>query len=119
DYVGLGIGAVSTVTGRRWRNAPGLRRYVEALESGERPPREVELLDDDTRARERLMLGLRLDEPLALDEALEGALDRPAPDRLERDGFVRVEQAAGSRRELRLTERGRPLGGGVTAALLA
>ena len=66
DYVGLGIGAVSTVEGVRWRNRPGLRGYVDALE--------------------RLTtLGL-----------------------VVRDGEA-----------LRLTERGRFLGGAVTAELLA
>jgi putative oxygen-independent coproporphyrinogen III oxidase len=118
DYLGLGVGAVSTVAGRRWRNPPGLRRYVESLEHGERPAREVELLDEETRARERLMLGLRLDEPVTLDASLEEAVDGSALERLARDGFVHVEHG-GERREIRLTERGRPLGGGVTAELLA
>src|SRR6185437_15269245 len=45
DYLGLGIGAVSTVDGRRWRNAPGLRGYLETLEAGQQPAREVEVLD--------------------------------------------------------------------------
>jgi oxygen-independent coproporphyrinogen-3 oxidase len=119
DYLGLGVGAVSTVRGQRWRNAPGLRRYVEALERGGRPPRELELLDEGTRARERLMLGLRLDESLALDARLERALDHPALERLQRHGFVQVEAAGGTRRAIRLTDRGRPLGGGVTSELLA
>jgi oxygen-independent coproporphyrinogen-3 oxidase len=118
DYLGLGIGAVSTVHGRRWRNAPSLRRYIAALERGERPPREREVLDEDTRARERLMLGLRLDEPLALDTPLERTLDRTALDRLRRGGLVRVDGADGTR-AITLTDRGRPLGGGVTAELLA
>ena len=66
DYLGLGIGAVSTIDGRRWRNAPSLPRYIAALERGERPPREVEELPPEVRDTERLMLGLRLDEPLPL-----------------------------------------------------
>ena len=119
DYLGLGIGAVSTVGGTRWRNAPGLRGYVEALGRGERPSREVELLDDETRARERLMLGLRLDESLALDPSLEGALDAAALDRLTRDGLVDVVDANSAGRAIRLTDRGRPLGGGITAELFA
>ena len=73
-------------TGRGGGTAPGLRGYLEALERGERPPRELELLDDATRARERLMLGLRLDEPLQLDASLEGALDEPALARLSTVG---------------------------------
>jgi oxygen-independent coproporphyrinogen-3 oxidase len=119
DYLGLGIGAVSTVGGVRWRNAPGFGGYLDALERGERPPREVEQLDDGTRAQERLMLGLRLDEPLALDPALEDALDQPAVERLARGGFVDLLVGNDAVRSIRLTGRGRPLGGGVTAELLA
>jgi putative oxygen-independent coproporphyrinogen III oxidase len=119
DYLGLGIGAVSTVDGTRWRNASGLRGYLETLERAERPPREVEVLDDATRARERLMLGLRLDERLELDPSLESALDEPALARLSTRGLIDVVGASGDGRAIRLTDRGRPLGGGVTAALLA
>ncbi len=113
DYLGLGIGAVSTVAARRWRNAPGLARYVTALASGRRPPRELEQLDAEVRRRERVMLGLRLDEPLAL-AGLEEALDPQALTRLERLGLARSDEAT-----LALTARGRFLGGGVTADLLA
>src|SRR5262249_38493933 len=48
DYLGVGIGAVSTVGERRWRNAPSLGRYAAALARGERPAREVEELDRET-----------------------------------------------------------------------
>src|SRR6185503_10255201 len=44
DYLGLGVGAVSTIENRRWRNAPSIRGYLEALEAGRRPPRELEEL---------------------------------------------------------------------------
>ena len=44
DYLGIGIGAVSTIESRRWRNAPSLPRYVAALARGEAPPREDEEL---------------------------------------------------------------------------
>src|SRR6185503_1385638 len=40
DYLGVGIGAVSTIGGLRWRNAPSLAGYVASLARGERPPRE-------------------------------------------------------------------------------
>jgi oxygen-independent coproporphyrinogen-3 oxidase len=119
DYLGVGIGAVSTVAGRRWRNPPRLSAYVTALEQGRRPAREVELLDDATRARERLMLGLRLDDPVLLDAGLEHALDEPALRRLVGHGLVQVDSSTADARTLRLTDRGRPLGGGVTAELLA
>jgi oxygen-independent coproporphyrinogen-3 oxidase len=113
DYLGIGIGAVSTLAGTRRRNAPSLARYCAALERGEEPPRELEQLDAETRAAERVMLGLRLDEPLPV-AGLEDALDDDALERFVRLGLV--ERAAGT---VRLSERGRFLGGGVTAELLA
>ena len=66
DYLGLGIGAVSTVSGERRRNLPSLSRYVEALAAGVSPPRELETIDRETHMRELLLLGLRLDEPVTL-----------------------------------------------------
>ena len=113
DYLGIGVGAVSTIEGRRWRNTPRLAAYIEALESGSRPPCEVELLPEDVRRRERVMLGLRLDQPLALGD-LAQVVDREALARLEHLGLVRADDHA-----LALTARGRFLGGGVTADLLA
>jgi oxygen-independent coproporphyrinogen-3 oxidase len=113
DYLGLGIGAVSTVAGRRWRNAPKLAAYLGALVAGAVPPREVEELDSATRTRERLMLGLRLDRPMPL-AAVARAVEPNALARLERAGLV--ERRNG---DLRLTKRGRFLGGAVTAELLA
>jgi oxygen-independent coproporphyrinogen-3 oxidase len=117
DYLGLGIGAVSTIEGLRRRNAPRLERYFAALAAGQAPPRELEPLDGDVRRRERLLLGLRLDEPLVL-AGLEPALDRDALGRLERLGLAARGDEDGAE-TLALTERGRFLGGGVTAELLA
>jgi oxygen-independent coproporphyrinogen-3 oxidase len=113
DYLGLGVGAVSTIENRRWRNAPSLHRYVAALARGERAHRDVEVLSERERRTERLMLGLRLDEPLPLDDVTD-VIDDAELARLADGGLV-------LRREgwLRLTSRGRLLGGGVTARLLA
>jgi oxygen-independent coproporphyrinogen III oxidase len=113
DYLGLGVGAVSTIENRRWRNAPSLRRYVDALESGRRPPREPEELPAEVRATERLMLGLRLDEPLPLAE-VAAAVDEAELRRVVAAGLAEAERGV-----LVLTPRGRFLGGGVTARLLA
>ena len=113
DYLGLGIGAVSTVGDLRWRNAPRLAHYVRALRAGEPPAREFERLDRRTRLRERLMLGLRLDRPLPLG-AVDAVVDAAALERLERLGLT-VRSDGG----LVLTRRGRFLGGGVTADLMA
>jgi oxygen-independent coproporphyrinogen-3 oxidase len=116
DYLGIGVGAVSTVAGVRRTNRPGLARWVAALCAGVRPPRDVELLDEETRERERLLLGLRLDEPLAVAD-VENVLDASALERMAAGGLVEVH-ANGRGPELRLTRRGRFLGGGVTAELV-
>jgi oxygen-independent coproporphyrinogen-3 oxidase len=121
DYLGVGVGAVSTLATERRRNLPSVGRYVAALEAGGAPPRETERLDGSTRAVERLMLGLRLDEPLAFaavdgDAAPDGRslLDGAALERLAGRGLVELGQGT-----IRLTPRGRLLGDAVTAALLA
>jgi oxygen-independent coproporphyrinogen-3 oxidase len=108
DYLGIGVGAVSTLAGERRRNTPKLSKYLRGDYD-----REIELLDETTRARERVMLGLRLDEPLPL-AGIRHTLD-PA-------GLARVEQLGLAEHDdetLALTARGRFLGGAVTAELLA
>jgi putative oxygen-independent coproporphyrinogen III oxidase len=118
DYLGLGIGAVSTIRGRRWRNTPRLGTYMRSLEQGEPPAREVELLSGDVVRRERLMLGLRLDEPLSLT-GIADVVDPAALSRLRLLGLVSEAQEGPEADTLLLTARGRLLGGGVTADLLA
>ena len=116
DYLGLGIGAVSTVCGERRRNLPSLSRFVAALAADERPPREVEPIDEATHGRELLMLGLRLDEPVVVADVTD-ALDGDALGRLLELGLVeRTRNGRGD--ELRLSRRGRFLGGGVAAELM-
>ena len=117
DYLGVGIGAVSTVGGERRRNLPSLPRYVAALAAGAPPPREIEPIDEATHVRELLMLGLRLDEPVVLADVGD-ALDRDALARIVELGLVQVT-TNGRGEELRLTRRGRFLGGGVAADLIA
>ena len=114
DYLALGVGAVSTIDGRRWRNTPRLAGYMEALEREIAPEREIEPLSHDVQRRERVMLGLRLDEPLVLGD-LADVVDEHAVSRLQLLGLVRGDA---ERQTLALTRRGRFLGGGVTADLL-
>jgi oxygen-independent coproporphyrinogen-3 oxidase len=118
DYLGVGIGAVSTLGGRRGRNGASIGRYIAALKAGEEPPHELERLDGPTKAQERLMLGLRLDEPLPL-AGLEPVIDAAALERMVRGGLAVVGHGPRGEETLALTARGRFLGGGVTAELLA
>jgi oxygen-independent coproporphyrinogen III oxidase len=117
DYLGIGVGAVSTIENRRWRNTPRLTPYTDALARGDRAGREVEALTDAVRREERLMLGLRLDEPLVL-APVDAAVDHAGLERMERLGLASVSRLA-DRATVSLTRRGRLLGGGVTAEILA
>jgi len=73
---------------------------------------------------ERVMLGLRLDEPLPL-APLEHALDPVELERFAKLGLVELGVVPDRRAEggdpgtLTLTRRGRFVGGGLTARLLA
>lgn len=112
DYLGVGIGAVSTVGGRRWRNAPRLEEYVARLGRGETPRRTVEVIDDAVARRERWMLGLRLDGPLDLGWA--GPPDHPeALDRLAGLGLVEADDGS-----VRLTREGRFVQNAVLGELM-
>jgi putative oxygen-independent coproporphyrinogen III oxidase len=112
DYVGIGVGAVGTMGGTRQRNRAGLQSYIAALEGGALPPASTEIIDSDTRRRERWMLGLRLAEPF--DTALAGPPDHPEElARLTEIGLAEVDGAM-----LSLTERGRFLQNGVVGRLM-
>jgi len=120
DYVGLGIGAVSTVRGQRWRTTPRLGPYLAALRAGRPPLRELEPLADSVRREERVMLGLRLDEPLEV-ATVAASVDPDALARVQRLGLAELLPLEPGRagEALTLTRRGRLLGDAVTADLLA
>jgi len=93
DYLGVGVGAHAHEDGRRWWTTRSTSRYLEAVEASGTDPMardalgrvrdvtEEEVLDDEARALERLMLGLRLaegihpfDVPPLATEALDDAV---------------------------------------------
>ena len=77
DWWGIGPGAHSHVDGVRWWNAKHPRTYADALASGATPEAGREVLTDDDKRVERVMLALRMREGLAASEVSdEGWLDR-------------------------------------------
>jgi oxygen-independent coproporphyrinogen III oxidase len=117
DYLGLGIGAVSTLGNERRRNTPRLNGYLSALGRGVPPERQVELLDERVRGQERVMLGLRLDTGLTLAAASD-VVDEAVLARFERVGLACRRAERDGPERLVLTPLGRRLGGAVTADLL-
>jgi oxygen-independent coproporphyrinogen-3 oxidase len=98
DYLGLGPSACSTIRARRWRNLPDTKAYLEQIARPESVRVENEELDDATRARERIMFGLRMREGVALGEFLG---DTSRLRELETQGLA-FEDAG----RIRLTPRG-------------
>ena len=114
DYLGLGVGAVSTIENRRWRNAPSLHRYLAAHARGERPEREVETLSAERagdRARDARACG-------STSRCRSPASGTSSTARRS-TAWPRAGWRCTARAPLTLTPRGRLLGGGVTARLLA
>ena len=98
DYLGLGPSACSTVGSLRWRNVPDTRAYADRLARGESVREETETLDPATRAKERIMFGLRMQEGVA---RAEFGPDAPRLKELAANGLAIEDHG-----RVRLTPRG-------------
>ena len=67
DWWGVGPGAHSHVGGVRWWNVKHPAAYADRIGSGHSPAHAREVLDDDSRRVERVLLELRLREGLPTD----------------------------------------------------
>lgn len=65
DYLGLGPSASSTIEGKRWKNPDSLHEWQRAIKVGVIAP-TVEQLDAAARAKELLMLHLRMNKGLSI-----------------------------------------------------
>ncbi len=89
DYLGLGPSAISTLDGVRWKNVPDTARYVSQIQSIGHALIESETLDAEARRLERIALGLRTKDGIAL-----GLLDSDARGRAAHfasEGLARIE----------------------------
>ena len=118
DWWGVGPGAHSHVGGVRWWNVKHPRAYADRLAHGLSPAAGREVVDGDTAALERVMLGVRIAEGLPLDDV--PAQSRRAVAGLVADGLVDPRAALGAdgARRLVLTRRGRLLADAVVRALV-
>jgi len=106
DYLGLGPSACSTIGTMRWKNVPDTRAYAERIASGESVREELEEIDAATRAKERIMFGLRMREGVAR----ELFSDEAQLMKLETDGLAFEEKG-----RVRLTPRGQLVADSVAA----
>jgi oxygen-independent coproporphyrinogen-3 oxidase len=111
DWWGVGPGAHSHVGGVRWWNVRHPAAYAERIAAGSSPAHGRELLDEETRRVERVLLELRLRDGLPV-EALD-ELGRRAVDEQVRRGLLTAVDD-----RLVLTAQGRLLADGVVRDLL-
>ena len=116
NWWGIGPGAHSHVGGVRWWNVKHPSAYAQRLATAQSPAAARELLDDEQRYDERVLLGTRLVEGLPVGD-LRGS-GRAAVAGLVADGLV-DGVAAVSRGRVVLTRRGRLLADTVVHRLLA
>ena len=111
DWWGVGPGAHSHVSGTRWWNVKHPAAYVERLRAGQSPAVGREVLDDDTRAVEEILLGVRMADGLPVDRLT--VAQRGEVEVLVSDGLGGV--VAG---RFRLTRSGRLLADAVVRRLV-
>ena len=120
DWWGVGPGAHSHVGGVRWWNVKHPAAYAARLAAGVSPALAREVLDEETRRVERVLLETRLVTGLPLDRAglgRAGRRTRAGRGRLA-GGPGRAGGRARGRAVLTLTRRGRLLADAVVRALL-
>jgi oxygen-independent coproporphyrinogen-3 oxidase len=117
DWWGVGPGAHSHVGGVRWWNVKHPRAYAERLEAGLSPAAGREVLSDDTRALERVLLEVRLVGGLPTTALSDDG--RHAVAGLVADGLVEPRPALDrSDPRVVLTRRGRLLADTVVRTLV-
>jgi oxygen-independent coproporphyrinogen-3 oxidase len=114
NWLGIGPGAHAHVGGVRWWNVKHPTAYAARLAAGASPAHAREVLDQDTRRTERVLLEIRLSDGLPLDVLADRASAEAALAELVGDGLVTVD-----RDRLVLTLRGRLLADAVVRALVA
>lgn len=115
DWWGFGPGAHSHLNGVRWWNVKHPAAYAERIGAGESPALEREILDDEQRVYESVLLGVRVRDGIAIDSL--GPLGRAAVAGLIADELVDGQSAIAGR--VVLTRRGRLLADFVVRTLLA
>lgn len=114
DWWGVGPGAHSHIGDLRWWNVKHPQAYARHLAAGRLPVDDGEILSAQERSLERVMLGLRLREGLAIADLPEG--QRTEVDVLVADQLVTVASADDGDRVV-LTDRGRLLADAVVRRL--
>ncbi len=118
-YIGCGPAAHSHWHGRRYANVPDLQRYISAMTNGDSAVEFEETLDPEAKARETLVMGLRLLEGVHRDmfHAATG-YDYRSLAGAQIDQLIAIGMLEEINDTLRLTERALFVSDGVFAELV-
>jgi putative oxygen-independent coproporphyrinogen III oxidase len=114
DWWGVGPGAHSHLDGTRWWNVRHPAAYAGRLAAGQSPAQDQEVLTEEQRRVERVLLGIRLAEGHPLDDLEADGLGAAAA--AVADGLL--DRAAHENGRAALTLRGRLLADAVVRALV-
>lgn len=117
DWWGYGPGAHSHVGGVRWWNVKHPATFAQKIAEGVSPALAREVLSDETRITERILLEVRINDGLAIDlvKLLNAEAAKPISQAIA-DGLVEPEAAI--RGNLVLTLKGRLLADALVRDLL-
>lgn len=109
EYIGLGPGASGHLNGKRYRNVQNLSAYNEALRRGAPPVADEEVLSMVDKDNEYVMLGLRLNEGIAMDAPLPSGeefkdVHKEVIEKNLKNGLLAIKEG-----RLALTDKGRDL----------
>jgi len=107
EYLGLGLGAHSSMGENRFFNAEDFSTYHQRIEAGEKPVIGEERITKKERLKESLMLGLRLIEGVdltALEKRHKTLVDNHIMESLR--GFIENGLLESQQGRIRLTEKG-------------
>ncbi|TFG44944.1 MAG: coproporphyrinogen III oxidase family protein, partial [Dehalococcoidia bacterium] len=114
EYLGLGAAAHSFINGQRIANRDSLDDYLSALAVGELPRCEVENIDLPTALSEAIILGLRLNDGVYLDDIeRQFSIDLLSRFKIEIAELSSLGLIIIENRNLKLTARGRLMGNEV------
>ncbi|WP_237201249.1 radical SAM family heme chaperone HemW [Rothia nasimurium] len=119
DWWGIGPGAHSHVDGTRWWNLKHPVPYANRVRAGQSPSAAREVLGEQTRRFEDIMLQVRVIDGLDISHLSQGADENrltSSLDWLEGQGLIEPEARRDGR--VQLTLQGRLLGDAVTRELL-
>lgn len=117
EYISFGPCAASYYKGQRYTYERSLDKYIYSIENGENPPEsERYTVDDEEKATERIIFGLRLCKGISLEEcglSREKLYSSAVIRRLIDENYIKTENGV-----LRLLEKGFYISNGIINEIL-